>query len=86
MRPMQTHSTASSSFRFLAAGILAGVIFLNPSVRAASPPPGFESLFNGKDLSGWWGASTEDPRKYKALSPEEFQAKHAKSLEDVQQH
>ena len=62
------------------------MIFLNPSVRAASPPPGFESLFNGKDLSGWWGASTEDPRKYKALSPEEFQAKHAKSLEDVQQH
>ncbi len=50
------------------------------------PPVGFTTLFNGKDLAGWWGAETEDPRKYMALPPEEFQKKHDKSLEDIRQH
>ena len=27
------------------------------------PPPGFTALFNGKDLAGWVGGSTFDPRK-----------------------
>jgi len=56
--------------------------------RAAlnEPPPGFTALFNGKDLSGWWGASTEDPRQWMALPPEQFQKKRAASLEDIRQH
>src|SRR5579859_6341957 len=59
-----------------------------PSAKQASdqPPPGFSALFNGKDLGGWWGAETEDPRKYMALSPEEFNKKHDSSLQDIQQH
>ena len=51
-----------------------------------SPPQGFAALWNGKDLSGWWGASTEDPRKYLTLSPEEFQKKHDASLADIRHH
>ncbi len=51
-----------------------------------SPPAGFTALFNGKDLSGWWGASTEDPRGYLALSPEKFKQKQDASLADIQQH
>lgn len=50
------------------------------------PPPGFTALFNGKDLTGWWGASTEDPRKWMALAPEEFQKKHDAGVEDVTKH
>ncbi|MBC8117177.1 MAG: DUF1080 domain-containing protein [Candidatus Saccharimonas sp.] len=50
------------------------------------PPAGFTALFNGKDLAGWQGASTEDPRKNQALSPEDREAKRTKSLEDIQQH
>ncbi|MFA6562624.1 MAG: DUF1080 domain-containing protein [Verrucomicrobiia bacterium] len=53
---------------------------------AVKPPKGFTALFNGKDLTGWWGASTEDPRKWMALSPEEFKKKHDASLEDIAQH
>ncbi len=49
-------------------------------------PDGFTALFNGKDLSGWWGADTEDPRKYLALSADEFKAKHDASLADIKQH
>jgi len=51
-----------------------------------TPPQGFTALFNGKDLSGWWGAETEDPRKYLALSADEFKAKRDASLADIQQH
>jgi hypothetical protein len=51
-----------------------------------TPPAGFTALFNGKDLTGWWGASTEDPRKYLALSPEDFAKKRTASLADIQKH
>jgi hypothetical protein len=43
-------------------------------------------LFNNRDLTGWWGADTEDPRKYMALSPEEFKKKHDGSLPDIRSH
>ena len=56
------------------------------SAAQADTPPGFTALFNGVDLSGWWGAETEDPRKYLALPADEFQAKQAASLADIQQH
>ncbi len=42
-----------------------------------SPPPGFTSLFNGKDLSGWYGWTTRDPAELWNMSPEE-QAKYKK--------
>jgi len=60
--------------------------FTPVSARAANPPAGFTPLFNGQDLTGWWGADTEDPRKYMALSPEDFQKKHDASLNDIRQH
>ena len=49
-------------------------------------PAGFHALFNGTDLTGWWGASTEDPRQYMAKPPAEFQKKHDASLPDIRQH
>ncbi len=51
-----------------------------------NPPEGFTALFNGKDLTGWWGATTEDPRKYMGLPAEEFQKKHDGSLTDIREH
>jgi len=38
-------------------------------------PDGFEALFNGKDLSGWFAMPTEDPRKFAALSDDEQSSK-----------
>ena len=75
----------------LAIGILTG----GPALRGASPepvtnprtaPPGFTALWNGRDLAGWWGATTEDPAKYLALPAAEFQQKRAASLADIRQH
>lgn len=58
----------------------------SPNGPRREPPPGFTALFNGQDLAGWWGATTENPRKYLALSPEEFRKKHDASLEDIRRH
>lgn len=51
-----------------------------------TPPPGFTALWNGTNLDGWWGATTEDPRTYEALSPAGIQQKRAASLPDIQAH
>jgi len=50
------------------------------------PPAGFVALFNGKDLAGWRGASTENPQKRLDLSPEDRAAKDKASVEDIHQH
>jgi hypothetical protein len=49
-------------------------------------PTGFSALFNGKDLSGWWGAKTENPVKYMSMDAAKFKAKKDKSLKDVKAH
>ncbi len=36
-----------------------------------SPPSGFTALFNGKDLSGWYGWDTRDPQELWSMTPEE---------------
>jgi hypothetical protein len=57
-----------------------------PGQARRAAPKGFAALFDGADLSGWWGASTENPRDYMALPAEEFQKKHDASLADIRQH
>ena len=50
------------------------------------PPLGFTALFNGKDLSGWFGHGTKDPRTLWAMSKDELAAHQEKTLEDIRQH
>ncbi|HYG24734.1 MAG TPA: DUF1080 domain-containing protein [Verrucomicrobiae bacterium] len=57
-----------------------------PRTGGGSPPPGFKELFNGRDLSGWWGAETEDPRKYMDLPAAGLQRKKVASLADIRRH
>jgi len=52
----------------------------------AEPPESFRSLLNGKDLKGWWGAVTENPREWMAMSDEALQAKKAASRIEVAKH
>lgn len=51
-----------------------------------NPPPGFEPLFNGRDLTGWHGMGHFDPRKLQAMSDEERATKLAKDMEDLKAH
>jgi hypothetical protein len=43
------------------------------AAQEARPPKGFTALFNGKDLSGWHGMTTFDPRKLAAMSEDDRQ-------------
>lgn len=54
--------------------------------HAADPPEGFRALFNGHDLSGWWGLSTEDPTRWRALDDDELAKKKQASLANIHQH
>ncbi len=51
-----------------------------------TPPEGFVAVFNGRDLDGWWGAATEEPRDYMALPPEQLAEKKAASMENIRRH
>jgi hypothetical protein len=66
------------------------LLFLAPPPRAAAaendPPPGFDALWNGRDLGGWWGADTENPRKYLDLPAADFKKKHDASLDNIHKH
>ena len=50
------------------------------------PPSGYESLFNGENLDGWYGLGHFSPIKLAAMSSEDRAAKRAKDLEDLKQH
>jgi len=52
-----------------AAGLLtcSSLLAAKPNV----PPKGFTALFNGNDLSGWYGWGTRDPEELWAMSPAE---------------
>lgn len=68
------------------AGLLAALLMPALGTLAATPPTGFESPFNGRDLSGWWGLDTEDPAKWKALPAEALARKKSASLENIRKH
>jgi len=50
------------------------------------PPPGFQPLFNGRDLTGWRGGETFDPRKLQSMPAAERDAQIAKWNETMRAH
>src|SRR4051812_35320988 len=59
---------------------------LEGTPASAEPPKGFVALFNGKDLAGWHGMSTFDPRKLAAMPAEEREASLKKWTDDAKAH
>jgi hypothetical protein len=47
---------------------------------------GFVTLFDGKDLSGWHGLATMDPRKFEAMDAEAKAKALEKGAEDLKKH
>jgi hypothetical protein len=62
--------------------------FLVPATFAAdnTPPEGFTALFNGKDLSGWYGLGTFDLKKLAAMTPEDKAKFLAGELATLKEH
>ena len=50
------------------------------------PPEGFDALFNGTDLTGWYGLGHFDPRKLWAMSDEERAAKREADMANAVEH
>ena len=57
-----------------------------PDEATIKPPPGFTALFNGKDLTGWRGGDTFDPRKLQAMPAPEREAQIAKWTASMKDH
>ena len=62
------------------------VIVLSNSFAVAQQQSEFESLFNGKDLSGWYGMKTLDPRKISAMGADELVALKEQAVADTVKH
>ncbi len=59
-------------------GLLVTVLLAAGLCRSLAAPAGFTPLFNGKNLEGWRGGATHDPRLLAAMSPAEREAQIAK--------
>ncbi|MEL7496975.1 MAG: DUF1080 domain-containing protein [Planctomycetota bacterium] len=57
--------------RLLALLMLSGLLASPTLTCAQEPPQGFEKLFNGDDLDGWYATKTQDPRQFQKLSDQE---------------
>jgi hypothetical protein len=62
------------------------IVSLSLVAHADEPPKGFTALFNGKDLDGWYGWGTKEPREQLAMTPEQLAEMKKKSMEDVNAH
>ena len=61
--------------------LLALVATLPSTFAQNQPPVGFTPLFNGKDLTGWFGWGTRDPRELLAMTPEQLAEYKKQSIE-----
>ncbi|MDA1277561.1 MAG: DUF1080 domain-containing protein [Verrucomicrobia bacterium] len=78
-----SNSLAPATVLSTAAAIL---ITISLHAQAASAPPaGFTAIFNGENLTGWYGLN-EDPRKLWALPEDERAKKRAASMEAFKKH
>lgn len=64
------------------------MLLVVPSQRssAGEVPEGFSPIFNGKDLTGWYGMPHYDHRKLKAMSESDRKAQLEKWNEDAKKH
>jgi len=66
--------------------VLSSAAAFEAGARAQGPPPGFTTLFNGRDLTGWRGGDTFDHRALLAMPAEERAAKIATWTASMKEH
>jgi hypothetical protein len=67
--------------------LLSGLtLFAATSFAQTAPPAGFVALFNGKDLDGWRGGDTHDPRVLAAMPQDKREAQVKKWTDDMLKH
>jgi hypothetical protein len=83
MKHSRLHCVATSLALLFTAATFGSSTALAESPK---PPAGFRAIFNGKDLTGWYGLGHFDPRKLWAMSEEERAAKRAADLPAFKKH
>jgi len=61
--------------------VLAACLTAPAAAEQNAPPAGFTPLFNGRDLSGWYGWGTQDPTDLWKMTPEQQADYKRKSIE-----
>ena len=62
------------------------LLFSHAILLNGTTPKGFTSLFNGKNLDGWWGLKTENPENWLSMPADLFKKKWDKSQIDIHKH
>ena len=70
----------------LSASAAFGPVNVLSTTSADEIPAGFTPIFNGKDLSGWFGMPHFDPRKFFAMNDEEKAKYKASQQADFEKH
>lgn len=70
----------------LIAFMFPALVALGARTDEPQPPEGFKPLFNGKDLSGWHGMDTFDPRKLAAMPGNEALVLGVQWMDDARKH
>lgn len=81
---METMTVTRALFAVLALASVPGLCAQEQQPLA--PPPGFSLLFNGTDLTGWYGMETTSPEELAAMTPEARAAKKTADTEAAVQH
>lgn len=81
----------AKGYQLWAEAIEPKVAELMGDMAAGKPPKGFVALFNGKDLAGWKGLTTDpkgadNPENRAKMTPEELAKSQAKADESMKQH
>jgi len=58
----------------------------SPNEKLNEPPAGFTALFNGQDLTGWYGMVSVSPTEIAAMTPEDRAKKKAADTQDALKH
>lgn len=67
--------------------LIVGAAGASPARAAQNvPPEGFRALFNGRDLEGWFGHGTKDPRTLWKMSAEDLEKHKEATREDLRAH
>jgi hypothetical protein len=66
--------------------LLAATLAAATTQAAVTPPAGFTALYNGRDLTGWRGGDTFNPRQWQSLPEAERAARDAEWTADMRAH
>ncbi len=86
MKNQSVRPNTLGSFLVFCGVLILPILCGSASGQELQPPPGFTAIFNGKDLTGWYGLGHFDPRKLWAMTPDERAQKRQADMASFLKH